>query len=172
MHETAADIEALQALLDASRVSAGAHLRSIFTAVTEMRAAEVVAETQGVQVLDLATITASGEPRVAPVDGLFYRGSFHFGTSAEAVRARHLRARPHVSAAHTRGEDLTIIVHGIATPVDVAAPDAAGFRAYLLEIYPEWESWYTGAPPPYWRIDASRMFAARVARLRDQPTAG
>lgn len=167
MHETPTDLAASQTLLDTSRAAAGAHLRSIFTHVTEMTAADVVAEMTGVQVLNLATVTATGEPRVAPVDGLFYRGHFYFGSSADSVRARHLRARPSVSAAHTRGEDLTIIVHGIATAIDVGAPEAEGFRSYLLEVYPDWGSWYTGAPPPYWRIDARRLFAARVSRLRE-----
>lgn len=166
MHETADDLKRLQALLKESRAAAGKHMRSIFTKVTDMSVDEIVAELPGVQVLDLATVTAAAEPRVAPVDGLFYRGHFYFGTAHNAVRARHLRARPQVSAAHTRGEDLTIIVHGDAVDVDVSQPEHAGFRSYLLDVYPGWESWYPGAPPPYWRIEPARMFAARTSRLR------
>lgn len=169
MHETAADLAALQALLDESYAAAGAHMRSIFTDVTRMTAEEVTTELPGVQVLNLATVTAHGAPRVAPVDGLFYRGRFHLGSSRDSVRFRHIRARPQVSAAHTRGEDLTIIVHGRAVEIDVASPEQAGFRSYLLEVYPDWESWYPDDPPPYARIEPERMFAARVSRLREQP---
>lgn len=168
MHETADDLSWLQGLLDASYERAGAHMRTIFQPVTLMSAAEVVSEMRGVQVLDLATVTASGAPRVAPVDGLFYRGRFHFGSSRDSVRIRHIRARPRVSAAHTRGEDLTIIVHGTAAAVDVGDPANAGFRRYLIEVYPDWEAWYPGEPPPYMRIDPERMYAARVAALRVQ----
>ena len=169
MHETKADLEELQALLDRSRASAGSHMRSIFTAVTEMSADEVVEEMPGVRVLNVATVTSSCEPRVAPVDGLFYRGRFHFGSSDESVRFRHLRARPQISAAHTRGEDLTVIVHGHATEIDVSRPEHVGFHDYLIETYgAEWESWYPAEPPPCARIDAARMFAARVSRLREQ----
>lgn len=169
MHETTQDMGALRALLDQSHARAGSHLQSIFQAVTRMSAEDVVAEMTGVQVLNLATVTAACEPRVAPVDGLFYRGHFHFGSSDESVRIRHIRARPQVSAAHTRGEDLTIIVHGRAVEVDVRAPEHAGFRSYLIEVYgPGWESWYPDEQPPYARIEAARMFAARVSALREQ----
>lgn len=166
MHETSRDLETLQALLDSSYERAGRHMRSIFQPVTRMSAGDVVEELPGVQVLDLATVTASGAPRVAPVDGLFYRGRFHFGSAPDSVRVRHIRARPQVSAAHTRGEELTVIVHGAAVEIDVSAPEHAGFRDYLLEVYPDWESWNPGDPPPYARIEPERMYAARVSALR------
>ena len=41
------------------------------------------------------------EPRVAPVDGLFYRGRFWFGSSPHSFRFRNIRANPAVSAAIT-----------------------------------------------------------------------
>ena len=59
-------------------------------------------------------------------------------------------------------------MHGLAIELDVSKPENAGFRSFLLEAYPEWEQWYPGPPPPYWLIEPDRMFAARVARLRDQ----
>lgn len=106
------------------------------------------------------------------MDGLFYRGSFHLGTSAAAVRTRHLRAHPHMSAAHTRGEDLTTIVHGVATPVDVAAPRRGGLPRVPARGLSRVDVVVHGRTAAPGRIDAARMFAARVARLRDQPTAG
>ena len=98
MHETSEDIARLQALLDASHAAAGAHLRSIFATERRVAAADLPAQLTGVQVTHLATVTARGQPRVAPVDGLFFRGALHVGTAPGAMRARHLRVRPQVSA--------------------------------------------------------------------------
>jgi hypothetical protein len=64
---------------------------------------QVVRALQGVFVLHLATVTASGAPLVAPIDGLFYRGRVWFGVPPGAVRIQHIRARPQVSAVHSVG---------------------------------------------------------------------
>jgi hypothetical protein len=105
MYETAEDMIALSELLDRSYARAGEHLRGIFTPERRIPADELVALLPGVQVLNLATVTRACEPRVAPVDGLFYRGKLWFGTASAAVRIRHLRERPQVSASETRGEE-------------------------------------------------------------------
>jgi hypothetical protein len=158
MHETDAELAALQRLLDDSHRHAGAHLRSIFRDDRRLTASRVAELLPGVQILSLATVTADCRPLVGPVDGLFFRGHFHFGSSEESVRFRHLRARPQVSAAHVRGEELAVIVHGTAVEIDVGAPEHSGFRDYLVEVYGEgWTDWGSGAP--YARIDATRMFA-------------
>ncbi|HEX2031747.1 MAG TPA: pyridoxamine 5'-phosphate oxidase family protein [Actinomycetota bacterium] len=157
MHETSDDLAALQRLLDESQASAGPHLRRIFTDERRLRADELPALLPGVQVLNLATVNAACEPRVAPVDGLFYRARFYFGSSADSVRWRHLRARPQASAAHTRGEQLAVVVHGTAVPIDPAEEAEAGFRRYLLEVYgDDWEDW--GGDAPYARIEPTRMY--------------
>lgn len=44
------------------------------------------------RLLSLATATARGEPRVGPVDGIFLRGSFHFGSAPDSARARQVSA--------------------------------------------------------------------------------
>ena len=159
MHETTADIAALDALLDATYERAGADLKSIHTPERRVHAADLVEILRGVRVLNLATVTAKCEPRVGPVDGIFFRGHFWFGSGQESVRFRHLRACPQVSVSHTVGETFAVIVHGHATEIDIAAPEFAGFRAAVLEIYPDWEQWYPGDPPPYARIDADAMYA-------------
>ena len=41
--------------------------------------------------LALATVTSDGHPLVGPVDGIFYRGAFYFGSSPESLRSRHIR---------------------------------------------------------------------------------
>jgi len=161
VHETEDDLRAVQDLLDRSHAGAGPHLRSIFTEERRIPAAELPALLPGVQVLALATVTARGEPRVAPVDGLFFRGRFHFGSSDDSARFRHLRARPAVSAAHVRGEELAIVVHGHAREIDLRKPEQAGLRAYLNETYPGWDEadWATDAP--YAVIEATAMFTFR-----------
>ncbi len=110
--------------------------------------------------LALATVTADGRPVVGPVDGVFFRGAFHFGSAPDSVRFRHIDARPRVSATHLPGEELAVTVHGTAKRV----PVEGGFREALLEIYvprygAEWEAEFLDSGPVYARIDAERMFA-------------
>lgn len=142
MHETPDDLRELQRVLDESYALAGEHLRSNFTPDRRMSAEDVAEMLQGVFILNLATVTASGDPIVAPIDGLFYRGHVWFSVPPRAARVRHLRSRPQVSATHTRGEDECVIVHGTAREVDLRSPEHAGFRDYLREVYglgPEWD---------------------------------
>lgn len=114
----------------------------------------------GVQVLNLATVSRACAPRVTPVDGLFFRGRFWFGTASNAVRVAHLRERPQVSASHTRGEELAVIVHGTATMIDVDDPAHAGFADYYREVYAfGWNEWDT--PVQFARIEASRLYTYR-----------
>lgn len=163
MHETAADIASLQALIDRSYASAGSHLLSIHTPERRLSAEQVAERLRGMCLLSLATVTADGRPVVGPVDGIFHRGAFHFGSSPDSIRFRHIRRRPHVSATHLPGEELAITVHGRAVPVDIGAPEGAGLRKTLLEIYvprygEDWEE-FLDSGPLYARIDAERMFS-------------
>jgi len=162
MHETPSDLEILQDLLDRSAAAAGAHLRSIITDERRLRADEVCARLAGVSLLALATVTSDGRPLVGPVDGIFYRGAFHFGSSPDSVRFRHIRHRPQVSATHLPGEALAVTVHGRAGPIDMRSDEHAGFRQTLLDVYvprygPEWEG-FLDSGPVYARIEADRMF--------------
>jgi uncharacterized pyridoxamine 5'-phosphate oxidase family protein len=159
VHETAADIASLQQLLDASYARIGSHMRSIHTPERRVAASDLARVLRGVRVLDLATVTAACEPRVSPVDGLFFRGRFYFGSGRESVRFRHLRARPQVSACHTIGESFATIVHGRAVEIDVRAPEHQAFFAYVHEVYPDWDTWYADDTPPYARIVPDVMFA-------------
>jgi nitroimidazol reductase NimA-like FMN-containing flavoprotein (pyridoxamine 5'-phosphate oxidase superfamily) len=164
VQETAEDLAALQALLDRSYGGAGPHLLRIHTPERRLGAEGVAERLTGMVLLALATSTADGRPIVGPVDGIFYRGSFHFGSSPDSVRFRHIRARPEVSATHLPGEELAVTVHGRAVEVDVGDEANAGFRQALLDIYvprygPEWETDFLDSGPLYARIDAERMFA-------------
>jgi hypothetical protein len=159
MHETEEDLEALRALIDRSYAAAGPHLLSIHSPERRLTAGQVCSHLTGMRLLALATVSSAGRPVVGPVDGIFFRGAFHFGSSPESVRARHIAARPWVSATHLPGEELAVTVHGRAEQVDVSS---GLFRETLLGIYvPRYgESWADmleeGAL--YWRIDAERMF--------------
>jgi uncharacterized pyridoxamine 5'-phosphate oxidase family protein len=163
MHETEADLAELQELLDRSYASAGAHLLRIHTPEHRLTAAQVAERLPGMSLLALATTTRNGRPIVGPVDGIFYRGAFHFGSSPDSVRFRHIAERPEVSATHCPGEELAVTVHGRAQMVDLKAEENAGVRAAILEIYvprfgPEWEHDFLDSGPVYARIDAARMF--------------
>ncbi len=162
MHETAEDLARLQALLDRSYAAAGAHLLSIHTPERRLSAEELAARLHGMCLLTVATVTADGRPVAGPVDGIFHRGAFHFGSSPDSVRFRHIRARPAVSATHLPGEELGVTVHGRAEAVDVRDPGSA-LRRTLLEVYvprygPGWEA-FLDSGPVYARIDAERIFA-------------
>jgi len=168
VHETAADLADLQTLLDRSYDSAGGHLRGIITPERRLTAEQVAARLPGMCLLALATVTRDCRPLVGPVDGIFYRGAFYFGSSPTSVRFRHIAKRPQVSATHLPGEELAVTVHGRAVPVDVRSPHAAGFRRALLDVYlprygPEWEQ-FLDSGPVYARIEADRMFTFSMQR--------
>jgi len=163
MPESAADVAALQLLLDRSYAQAGAHLLRIHTPERRATAEEMVARLTGMCLLVVTTVSADGRPIGGPVDGVFYRGAFHFGSSPDSVRFRHIRVRPQVSATHLPGEEFAVTVHGRAVPIDIRADENAGFRQTLLDVYvprygPEWEQ-FLDSGPVYARIEPVRMFA-------------
>jgi hypothetical protein len=164
MRETTADLAAVQELIDRSYAAAGPHLLRIHAPERRLTAEQVAERLQGMCLLALATTTKDGRPIVGPVDGIFYRGAFHFGSSPDSIRFRHIAARPDVSATHLPGEELAVTVHGRATPI----PVEGGFRETLLEIYvprygPDWEQEFLDSGPVYARIDAERMFTFAMA---------
>jgi nitroimidazol reductase NimA-like FMN-containing flavoprotein (pyridoxamine 5'-phosphate oxidase superfamily) len=153
-------------LLDRSYAAAGAHLRSIITPARRLDAERLASRLDGMRLLALATSTADGRPLVGPVDGIFLRGAFHFGSSPDSVRFRHIRARPHVSATHLPGEEFAVTVHGKAVIVDVRREAGADLRRTLREVYvprygPQWEE-FLDSGPIYARIEAERMFTFHV----------
>jgi nitroimidazol reductase NimA-like FMN-containing flavoprotein (pyridoxamine 5'-phosphate oxidase superfamily) len=163
MNETPEDLAALQELIDRSYAAAGPHLLRIHDPERRLTAAQVAERLTGMRLLTLATVSADGRPFTGPVDGIFHRGAFHFGSAPDSLRLRHIAKRPAVSATHLPAEELAVVVHGRAVPVDVRDPEHAGFRQALLDIYvprygPEWETDFLDAGPAYLRIEAERMF--------------
>jgi GNAT superfamily N-acetyltransferase len=133
MRETQGDIERLQALLNSSIERAGAFLRRSFQMPEHsLTAQELVDCWQDVQTAALATVTMRGEPRIAPIGSLLYRGEIYLPTVATAVRTRHVMKRPAVSLTLFRENELAIIVHGHAT---IISPDREDFQTLENLLY-------------------------------------
>lgn len=163
MHETGSEVRRLQSLLDESYALAGRHIKTIHTPERRLSAEAVCAELTGVCVLDLATVNSEGRPFVSPVDGLFLGGQFWFGSADSSLRFRHIRGNPHVSAAHTRGEELSILIHGIAHEIDSSTGEHERLHDYCREIYGDgFDSWGYWGKAPYAWIEPARMFAMRM----------
>ena len=163
MNETSENMDRLQMLLDASAAAAGAHISRILTADRRLNAAAVCERLNGMRLLALATVSSDERPFVGAVDGIFYRGAFHFGSAPDSIRFQHIRRRPDVSATYLPGEELAITVHGRAHFVDIASPDQRGFRQAVLDIYtprygPSWEHDFLDAGVSYARIEPAKMF--------------
>ncbi len=135
MHETAEDVERLQALLDSSMASAGRHLRDVITEDRRLSAPELVERLTGMCLLVLSTATADGRPIGGPVDGYFLHGTFWFSTARHGVRARHLRVRPAVSATYLPSEELAVTVHGRAELFDLNGPECAELLRAMVDVY-------------------------------------
>ncbi|KNX37374.1 pyridoxamine 5'-phosphate oxidase family protein [Luteipulveratus halotolerans] len=149
MHETSEDLADLQRLMDASYGRSTSHLREIVSDDHRLDAVGLVQALQGMKVLSLATVTAGGEPRVSAVDGHFLRGRWTFGTDGRAAKARHVQARPAVSAAHVDGERLGVFCHGRAVRL---GPEDAEWDATI----DHWSAHY-GSDPTGWGDDV-RMY--------------
>lgn len=162
MHETAEDLARVQRLLDESYQAAGTHLREVITPERMITAKELSEKLPGMRLLVLSTVTKDCRPIGGPVDGIFYRGDFYFGSSPVSTRFLHIKRGSHVTATHLPGEELSVTVHGSATPIDIKSPQNSQFRQTLLDTYiprygEDWEK-FLDSGPLYARIDARRMF--------------
>ena len=135
MKETPEELAALQRLLDSSIAGSGAHLTGIVSAPRRLTARQLVTALTGMKVLVVATVTAAGEPRTSCVDGHFLNGTWMFGTSADAVKARHLRARPALSATHADGERMAVFTHGTAEYITTDDPRFEPYDTHFIAHY-------------------------------------
>ena len=135
MHETNEDRAALQRILDESYGAAGVQLRSVFSRERCLSAEDLTQLLTGVLLLNVAVVTESGAPLVAPVDGVFFRGRVWFGFPPGSVRGRILRKRPQVSATHTQEGTVCIIVHGVAHEIRESHAAYSAYNDYLSEVY-------------------------------------
>jgi hypothetical protein len=147
MKETAAELAALQELLDRSAAGGGPHLSGIIDAERRLSAAQLCERLTGMRLLTVATVTADGRPLTGAVDGYFLHGMWYFSTSPDSVRMRHLRARPAISATHLPDESLQVSVHGRAELFELADPfHGAMLKQAMLDHYvpiqgPSFEEW-------------------------------
>ena len=121
--ESREEIERLHSLIGQSMERAGTFLRTSFQIPEySLSARQLVRYLECCRTVALATVTAKGEPRVAPIGSLFWRARFYVPTVATAARTRHVLVRPGISLAHYAENDPAIIVHGHAVPVRLGHP--------------------------------------------------
>lgn len=114
MLETTTEQRRLQEIIDTSYDGATPHLRGIISDGRSLRGSEIAGLLSGMRTLNLATVTARGEPRISAVDGHFLHARWVFSTSVTSAKARHILARPAVSASYLEGEELGVFTHGSA----------------------------------------------------------
>jgi hypothetical protein len=142
MKETREEVGELQQLLDAAYERSTAHLQNIITDQRRLTAADVVQVLQGMCTLNLATVTAQGEPRISAVDGHFLHARWVFTTSGTAAKARHLRARPAASISYVDGERIGVFSHGQVEFLTPEHPEFAAIEEHLVNHY--------GSSPSSW----------------------
>jgi hypothetical protein len=89
VYETAEDPAELQELLDRTFSRMNPHMAAIVKPERRLSAQQVVTYLQGIKHVAFATVNERGEPRVAPLDGIFLRG---FSDHLHHPVRRHVRA--------------------------------------------------------------------------------
>ena len=99
---------------------------------------------------------------MAPVDGLFLNATLWFSSSHRSYRFKHIRRNPWVSAAYTKGEEISILIHGRAHEIDSNLPEFQTLHDYCIETYgPTYDSWGFWGKEPYAWIEPARIYASR-----------
>lgn len=135
MYETAAELAALQDLLDASFARASDHLTSIMAPDRRLTAEQLAADITGIAVLNVATVTARGEPRLSAVDGHFLHGRWHFTTDGASPKARQLHARPATSVSYTPRDGYGVFCHGRARFLERNSGEFAVLHDHFVQTY-------------------------------------
>jgi len=156
--ESPAELEQLQELIDRSIEGAGPFLRNAFEMPERsLSARQLVERLDGARTVALATTTARGEPRVAPIGALFVHGAFHLPTVAQAARTRHLAARPAASVTYYEGNDLAVIAHGGVVILERSDPAFDELDALQVQVGNESPTQWQG-DAVFLRLDADRLF--------------
>src|SRR6476660_399800 len=93
LYETEADLARLEELSDASFTRSSEHRLSIMTPPRRLTARRLAEDLTGIAVLNVATVTARGEPRISVLDGHFLHGRWYATTSGMSPKVRQLRSR-------------------------------------------------------------------------------
>lgn len=157
MWETPDDITALQQLIDRSFETASPHLTSIMTPERRLSAERLVAELPSPAVLNIASVTARGEPRISAVDGHFMHGHWYFTTAGNSPKARQLAARPGISASFTPRDGYGVFCHGTAALVG-PGPERQMVIDHFIATYGQSPEEF-GVGIAYVRIDATWLVA-------------
>jgi hypothetical protein len=152
VRETPAELAQLQALIDRSFASSSAHLRGIMEPSRRLTADRIVADIPSPAVLNIATVTRRGEPRISAVDGHFLHGHWYFTTAGDSPKARQLAARPAISASYTPRDGYGIFCHGRAALVD--GEERQTLIEHCTRVYGQSPETF-GEGIAYQRIDAS-----------------
>ncbi|GCE08460.1 pyridoxamine 5'-phosphate oxidase family protein [Dictyobacter aurantiacus] len=157
MKETPEDLQHLQIILDQSFEQAGSFLRHSFQMPDHsLSAAQLVRYLQGFTYIAFATATSRGEPRVAPIGSLFYRGHFYLPTTMSALRVKHIKRQSAVSLTHFAENSLAIIVHGHARILIPTHPEFAVIEQIQRAIQQgSPREWGDGA---YLRVEADVIY--------------
>ena len=99
MFESDDELRDLDDLFARTYARANPHLLKIVKEERRLNARQVSRYLQGTKHVAFATVNERGEPREAPLDGVFIHGRFTVSTGGRAARLRHLRAKPACSAA-------------------------------------------------------------------------
>jgi hypothetical protein len=173
MWESDAELTELQALLDTSLAGATGHLRSIVRPGRTLTADQLVQVITSMCTLAVSSVTAAGEPRVSGADGHFLHGCWVITTERSSAKARHFAARPAISAAHLRGDDLGVFTHGRVEELNPAAgppdPQWPAILGHLTQHYGSsplsWGDVVAYRIRPHWMV----AYAADPAAQLSQP---
>lgn len=177
MYETPKEMASLQQLLDVSFSRSSEHLLSIMEPQRRLSAEHLVAELPCPAVLNIATVTAHGEPRVSAVDGHFLHGRWYFSTARDSPKVRQLAARPPISASYTPRDGYGVFCHGRAELLD--EEELPSLLEHLAAIYgagvEEWGEIAAYRIEPHWMTafamtdeEMAEIEAGREARSADE----
>jgi general stress protein 26 len=158
VRETAAELKALQDLIDRSHKRIGKHMGAItHPKKYALTAKQVVRLVEGMKTVAVAAPAPNGDPLVAPMDGWFLHGKFYFSTGGDSVRLKGLRKRPRASIAYFEGEKFLINAHGPVVVMFKGHADVGEVDAVFKEHYGGSAfDWSDGGA--YVRLDADRFF--------------
>jgi hypothetical protein len=157
MNERDGDIATLQNLITRSIEQAGDFLRMSFQMPQHsLSARQLVRYLKGTVTVAFATVTAHGEPRIAPVGSILYRGEFYIPTVAAAARVKHIERGSAISLSYFEQGDFAVIVHGRGQIVRLADPVFADLEKVQKESTGQTvRDWGEGV---YIRVFADRLY--------------